>query len=276
MKHLLLIIFLLVPFLGNSQSTHKIDSLKKVLAGLPVAGKSFSGDTLRVRVLYDISREFTNDADSIIIYSDKSVNLSKKIKYSNYEIRNLIEQARAYRYKGFYYNAIDKLIGVKLLAEKKKNDFEVGKIDLSIADNYLWSSEYSSAQKHYILAMRIFKKLKAYEEYADTQNNLAINYINQKDYNKAILLLNDCFKYLPYIKGELSEISFYDNLSLAYSGLNKHYYAIKNSERAILMYKQLSKSRDVNLELSRSYLILGSNYLKNNQVKQAFHAAKKA
>ena len=37
-----------------SQKPSKLDSLKNVLAHLPAEGKSFSGDTLRVRVLCEM------------------------------------------------------------------------------------------------------------------------------------------------------------------------------------------------------------------------------
>ena len=38
----------------HAQKSSKLDSLKQVLAHLPAEGKSFAGDTLRVRVLCEM------------------------------------------------------------------------------------------------------------------------------------------------------------------------------------------------------------------------------
>jgi hypothetical protein len=41
----------------HAQKPSKLDSLKNVLAHLPAEGKSFAGDTLRVRVLCEMGEE---------------------------------------------------------------------------------------------------------------------------------------------------------------------------------------------------------------------------
>ena len=258
----------------HAQKSSKLDSLKQVLAHLPAEGKSFAGDTLRVRVLCEMGEEFKEQPDSILFYSILSTKLGRKIKFSTYEVNNLINQAYSYKYKGLNFNAIDLLTEAKLLAEKKKKYLRIAQIDRSIANNYLWVSEYKLAEKHYYEAMLLFKKLKEFEEFADTQNNLAVNYNKQNDFKRAIILLQDCFKYLPYIKGEISEISFYENLSLAYSGLHRHENAIKNAEKALEKYKQLSKKRPLPLELSRSYIILGFNQLRGGHTNDALNSAR--
>ena len=258
----------------HAQKSSKLDSLKQVLAHLPAEGKSFVGDTLRVRVLCEMGEEFKEQPDSILFYSILSTKLGRKIKFSTYEVNNLINQAYSYKYKGLNFNAIDLLTEAKLLAEKKKKYLRIAQIDRSIANNYLWVSEYKLAEKHYYEAMLLFKKLKEFEEFADTQNNLAVNYNKQNDFKRAIILLQDCFKYLPYIKGEISEISFYENLSLAYSGLHRHENAIKNAEKALEKYKQLSKKRPLPLELSRSYIILGFNQLRGGHTNDALNSAR--
>ena len=258
----------------SSQKPSKLDSLKNVLAHLPAEGKSFAGDTLRVQVLCEMALKFKEQPDSTLFFSNLSIKLGRKIKFSTYEVDNLIRQAYSYKYKGFNFNAIDLLTEAKLLAERKKDYLKTARIDRSIADNYLWVSEYKLAEKHYYEAMILFKRIKEFEEFADTQNNLAVNYNKQKKFSMAINLLNDCFKYLPYIKGEISEISFYENLSLAYSGLNRHEEAIKNADKALEKYKVLSKKRPLQLELTRSYIILGFNQLKGGHINDALNSAK--
>jgi hypothetical protein len=48
------ILFLLFITTTHAQKPSKLDSLKNVLAHLPAEGKSFAGDTLRVRVLCEM------------------------------------------------------------------------------------------------------------------------------------------------------------------------------------------------------------------------------
>ena len=269
------ILFLLFITTTHAQKPSKLDSLKNVLAHLPAEGKSFAGDTLRVRVLCEMG-EYGENPDSVIWYTKKSLYLGKKCSYSKCDLQNFINEASALKYNGLIYNAIDILTTAKLLAEKEKKYFYVGVIDRSIGNCYLWSKEYEFAQGHYLQAMKIFKKLSLFEEYADTQNNLAINYIKKKNYIKAIQLLNDCFKYLPYIKGDLSEINFTDNLSLAYSGLKNHKEAIRHSEIAINKYILLRKKKNVQLDLSRGYLMLSANQMNAEMTSEALENLQKA
>jgi hypothetical protein len=55
-----LLLFLFFAITTHAQKPSKLDSLKNVLAHLPAEGKSFAGDTLRVRVLCEMGGEFNH------------------------------------------------------------------------------------------------------------------------------------------------------------------------------------------------------------------------
>jgi signal transduction histidine kinase len=122
--------------------------------------------------------------------------------------------------------------------------------------------------------MQLFKELKEYEEFADTQNNLAIAYNKDNQPEKAIILLKNCLKYLPYIKGRWSEINFYENLSMAYNILGKYKIALDYSLKAL---KKIELLGDEHKEWkSDSMLMIGFLYYKMGQNSKALSFSKLA
>lgn len=273
MKHLLLIIFLSLSFLGYSQSTHKIDSLKRVLAGLPVEGKSFSGDTLRVRVLCELAEQF-NNPDSTIKYAWQAKTIAKERNWVDGEFESGFLLGKAFHRKNLYYQAVDTYWGLLTLTEKNHFKKREAVILRAIGDSYSYTSDFDLAKKSYEKSMQIFKSLKEYEEFADTQNNLAIVFNNNGQYPKAIELLNNCLTYLPYIKGKWSEISFYDNLGMAYNYWGKYDIALKYSLKCLNKIEKLGNGYDS--WKAQAMVMIGFRYLRMNQNTKALYYANKA
>jgi signal transduction histidine kinase len=270
MKHLLLIFYLSIPFALKAQSTRTIDSLKMVLSKLPARQSSYQTDTIRVRVLCAIADKF-NNPDSTIKYAQQAKLIAKRLNWVDGEFESGFRVGKSLKNKGLYYKALDSYIDLQIFLEKNINKKRLAIILREIADVYYLLQEYPQSIERYHTAMNIFKSLQEYEEYADTQNNLALSYYQIKKYQKSIQLLENCLTYLPYIKGKMSEISFYDNLSLVHAKINHFAIALEYSQKSLKKYELLGEQ--YNLIKSRSLLQIALLFQRLNKVEKALDYA---
>ena len=243
MKHLLLILLLIASLSGKSQSTSQIDSLKNVLAKYSSQRTTFPSDTMRVRLLCAMAGQF-NNPDSSLKYAVQAKTIATERNWVDgvYESGFLV--AKVIKSKGLYYQALDGFFELEMIVERKKNKKLQAIIFREIGDTYMWLHDYNHSFTYYKEAMSIFKRLKEYEEFADTENNLAIAKYYNLEYSESINLLKDCLLYLPYIKGVSSEISFYDNLSLVYAKIGRFPEALMYSKKSLKKYENLTSKHN--------------------------------
>ena len=121
-KAILCLLILFFGSIGFGQANSKLDSLKRILAKLPVEGKSFASDTLRVKVLCEVleSEPFTSSQN----YFFEAINISKRVNwiygialsYHKYGIKSTIN--------GNLFNAID-FLNLSLINSEKIGDLEL-------------------------------------------------------------------------------------------------------------------------------------------------------
>jgi signal transduction histidine kinase len=244
MKHLLLIILFLSPLSLKAQSPKTIDSLKTVLSKLPTRQSSYQTDTTRVRILCAIADK-CNNPDSTIKYAKQAKLVAKRLNWVDGEFESGFRVGWGLSQTNLYYQALDIYFGLLALTEKYHLIKREAIILRAIGNCYTYIPDYKLAKINFINSMNIFKNLKEYEEFADTQNNLAIVYTNDKQPQKAVPLLKNCLKFLPHIKGKWSEISFYLNLAVAYNYLNDYNSAQHYALKAVSKTKQLGHDNDV-------------------------------
>ena len=274
MKHLLLILLLIASFSSKSQSSIKIDSLKNLLAKYPSKRTTFQSDTMRVRLLCAVAEQF-NNPDSSLKYAQQAKTISTERNWIEGMYESGFLHGRGLYHKNLYYQAIDIYFGLLTLCEKNHFRKREAVVLRAIGDvNFRSEKNYPLASKYFKLSMAIFKELKEYEEYADTQNNLATVYINDNKPREAIKLLEDCLTYLPYIKGNWSEISFLENLGIAYNFLKEYdkalYYALQ-AERKI--HKIDDNHNDWK---AQTPIIVGFIYQRKGDFKNAIYYANMA
>lgn len=213
-----------------AQSSGKIDSLRAILSKLPPEGRTFGSDTMRVRVLYEIGRASINP-DSSIKYLTESLN--KSIKFNNliYCQKSSFAIGKKNKIKGTYLEAVDFFYKSLSYAEKINDNYKKAISYQEIADSFIWLNQPKKSQTLYQEALKLYKFLHLYEDYADCLNNLAITYHDIGQYNKSIELLEECLTYEPYIKGKQSIPSFYANIGSAYREQKKY-------KKALFYYKK--------------------------------------
>jgi signal transduction histidine kinase len=215
-----------------------------------------------------------NNPDSTIKYAQQAKDISKRLHWVDGEFESGFRVGRSLHRQNLLYQAIE--VYFELLTLTEKNHFKKRKAIVlrAMGDSNRQLPNFRLAHKYFRLSMQLFKELKEYEEFADTQNNLAIAYNNDSQPEKAIILLKNCLTYLPYIKGKWSEINFYENLSMSYNILGKYKTALEYSLKAL---KKIELLGDEHKEWkSDSMLMIGFLYYKMGQNSKALFFSKLA
>ncbi len=268
------LILLLFSFYSFSQSSQKLDSLKKVLAKLPKEGASFAGDTTRVRVLCEMGLSISNPIDSSIYYLQKGAELSLKIKFDKGNQITTFYLGKKNKTKGTYFEAITQFYKSLSYSEKLENDIMKAQCFQEIADSYSWLGEKIKCYSLYHEALKIYKKNTLYEEYADCLNNLALTYYEDKNYDKTIKLLEECITYKNYIKGKQSMPSFMSNLGSAFREKGEYDKALYYFNKS---YEIQEKEKDGYREPYAILLIeMAKVYTKQKNFEKAIQLAEQA
>ena len=183
------ILFLFSITTNYSQRPSKLDSLKKVLAHLPTEGKSFAGDTLRVKVLCEMG-EFMKFFDTknmalAKIYFQKGIDLSEKIRWEKGFIKNRILFANCLCWEGRFFEAARILTNSKSLAEKQRLYSFQAKALRYLGDCYYELESYDKALESYFEALPLCKKFEK-RQFNITLNNIGNAFFKKKSYEKAI------------------------------------------------------------------------------------------
>lgn len=236
---------LLTTFCYNSFSQSKLDSLKKVLAKLPPEGRSFAGDTLRVRVLCEmgeVNSRFETGSD----YYVKAIEKAKLINWTNGEMRATNKLGVLNTLNGNLFKGIDYLTQSLNLSIKLKNTSMQALNYRYMGDAFLRMNRLNNAIKYYNYAIQMFGDDKNYSGKLLSLNNLSLVYKEAGDYKKSISVLKSC-KLLnaKEVKRNVFDLYIYNNIADNYYYLNQldsalyyfnnaeyqFYNVLKNSER---------------------------------------------
>ncbi len=266
MKRLLLFLLLFISNLIFAQQPRKLDSLKAVLAKLPAKGKSFVGDTTRVRLLCEIG-ELIIQMDSSIIYFNQSIVIAQKRDFYTGLSRGF--NGKAYRLKNQkkYLLAQEMFYKASFYAEKAKDYMQLGKSYQGIADVNLISMQHSKALSFYEKTISIYEKIKNFRGILVCNNNKAIVYNNIGNKDQAIKLYNKCLILNKIYKVEGFDGHIYNNLAFFYQNLKNYPEALRNVRKAIEIY---SKSGEFyKIYMASTYIIWAEIAFLNSDLTNA-------
>ena len=238
----ILITTLLVFFIStiHAQKPSKLDSLKNVLAHLPAEGKSFAGDTLRVRVLCEMGEEgAVTLGDSAFLIINKALKIANNRNWSKGVANAQSVLGLFHVVKNEYMVSIDffyKSLSISIEIDDKNL---IAKNYRTLGDCYSLLGNHEKAIYFNLKSIAIYEKLKNYQLYIRGLNNLGLAYHDKKDFQKSIfyfrkgLALNKTYKY-PKL----------NNFFLANLGLSL--VQIKQYEEAIECYNQVLESHKGN------------------------------
>lgn len=218
----------------HAQSPRKLDSLRTVLAQLPPEGRSYTGDTTRVRVLCEVGEEqLKASKDSILINGQQAFKLAQKVNFKMGEMRANTLIGRYYYVENLYVKAIEHLLKALVIAEN------LGNISSQILLNKMLGFNYSALKQHSVAIsyinkqMELCKKYATPEDYLLAANNLGIVYFDKKDYSEALKHFEVCEREGKRIQNKKILNSGLINVALVLTTLKRYNEALKRYDEAL-------------------------------------------
>lgn len=299
MKSLSVVLFCMLVFNAHGQKNNRLDSLLQL---------SYKQEKMNlVKTLNEISWEFRNsNADSAIIYGNKSLKIASSIKNKMGIASAFNSIAAAYEAKSMLDSA--EIFHLKSLDLKIKINDTLGLADTYNNLGILFDTKgnYVKALENYFSALPIYDKYaKDLEKEAMVLINIGIVYKKQKEYSKALNYYQKALKIykegnfkvgevittgnigslLLAMKDYEKSISYCETAKSLYDSLGYHRYvpymlvniaiakdSLRNHESALQDYLTCIESfkNDKNYyELTHAQIGLAQNYLKTNKSKKA-------
>jgi signal transduction histidine kinase/tetratricopeptide (TPR) repeat protein len=234
-KIVLCLFFLFSVSLIFGQANSKVDSLKRVLAKLPVKGKSFSSDTLRVRLLCNMGSELIDlmEADEYLREANEIVNM---IDWPEGEVLTKYLVARRTKKKFLLFKAERDFFEVLRLAEKYDLNNIKGLALRNIGDIYNINFDPKTSLEYYAKAVQLFSKLGIPDEEILTLNNIGIAHLRLKNYLEAKKYFENCLKQSKSHKLSKYEGIAYANLANLSEENQQYKEALKFYIKALDLY----------------------------------------
>jgi len=254
----LLLFFLIIQNICFSQNIEKvIDSLKREL-------KITTQENVRAKIYGDLTWYYSRvSTDSALIYGEKAINLSKKIKDSVLLAQSLSDFAVVHYSKGEYKIANQYFNQSLKIREVLKDSSGIASLHYKIGNVFYQTTQMDSAMTYYFKALRFYDNNKMELLVNSLQSNIGAVHMNQKNYPKAIEYFNKNISFFEKNKQTDLLVNALINKASVLLATNDTIAAIENLERSILLGKEIN-----------SYAALGSAFnnlgtIYSNQKKYA-------
>jgi signal transduction histidine kinase len=267
-------LFLMPLLLSGQPANPKLDSLKRVLAQLPPEGRSNAADTLRVRVLCEVSL-YLSDSTSSTRKLQEARKINQNINWylgkgyiSSYEGYILLRE-------GYSYHAIDKLkIGLSI-AEEVQNAKLLGFTYRYLGAAYYTLEDDKLAIEFYEKAKQIYasSRDKDFTKYYSIMlSNVGLCYVRLKKYKMAIDNYKLAIRNATPLGDTLMLGWYYSNLGSAYRNNGNLQESIDNFDKAIRLFGDNSNQNKALAMSEKAQSLLNLNRL--NEALQLALAAR--
>lgn len=259
---LFFLLFINTPY---AQKPSKLDSLKNVLAHLPAEGKSFAGDTLRVRVLCEMGEKETNPKKS-----SEYLNAAKIIAEKQNDKKGLLlildKFSQLYQYQPI--RAIEYYIKGLALAEDMHEYEKLIRYTERIRNSYLNLGDNENAMKFAKYNLSLNQKHSNLEAQLLSLNNVGIVYFQMRQYDIALNYFFNLHKLNTNLKSEKIENAYLINSAKVYINKKQNQKALTNLQQAL---KIKDGYKDKISFVSNEIALI---YLSENKLNQALKYAK--
>ncbi|MCU0350535.1 MAG: sensor histidine kinase [Flavobacterium sp.] len=263
-KYYLCFLLTALCFTGFSQT--KLDSLKKVLAKLPPEGRSFAGDTMRVRVLCEMGEGLPiGQEDSAIKVFNKALLVSDNLDWQFGQIISYFNIGYGYASKNEYIPAIDNLFKSLGIAESIKNYQYVAKNSKTLGDLYAVLGDYNKAENFLLKSIKYYKSNNEKSNYLFALNSLGLLYDNSKKYDEAINVFAKCLKINKVER--LPKLNAHYLINSGYVFIHKKQYKLAKEylEKALVELDSTNEYENFTKILNLVSLADACNYLNDSQ-----------
>ena len=263
MKYFVISIILFFTHIAFGQKTN-IDSLVSVT-------ESMKGDTLKAQNYLAIGKAFKiekNDFENAILYAQKSIDLSNKIRYFPVTVRATMLLGQSYREKGQNTQAIQNFKNGLAIFESHKellSDLFLCANNIAIytaiADIYISQRDFENSEKNAMKALELSEKYNV--ERGKCWMVLSSIFSNQKNFieaKKYVIKAIDYFKNQSYSNDDLARA--YAFLAQCYYNEEDYLTSIANYKLSYETYKKVSNVYGIRIALYN----LAQLYVKINNV----------
>jgi len=218
-----------------SKGTVYFTSNQSIEAEKSLINATIAGDALTKAKAFTLLGEMRLNSNN---YSDARNYFSSALKFISNDVQLSNRAKLGLAISEFYLNNFGSSLQYLQELSSKYSDFESDKVNFYMAENYFARKEYAAALKHY-------NKITSTNELIKKQTLLgkAYSYFNLKDFSNAVYFFNDYVNKYRNDKN-LTEIK----LRLADS-----YYALKNFDKASVIYKDLFSTDKTFLQNEQAY-----------------------
>lgn len=268
----LLLLFFTSSFSGQNS---RIDS---ILHEVTIAKQ----DTSLVKLYNSLGKEYIrlNDHSKIEQYSEKAIELSKKINYKRGESVALRNLGVIYDEKGDYPKALEYYNNAYLISKDLAIEALQADILTLVASIYTKKAEYNKSIELNIQVLRLRDKiserspddLSNLNGKADAVNNIGNIYYYQGKYSEALEYYKKALSLYERSKDEIRLAAGYNNVGLIYRMMEKPETSLEYRKKALKIYEKINNKEG----LFTVNLGIGILYFQNKNLNKALEYHLKA
>ncbi len=262
------LLFAMVLLMTNfSYAQQKIiDSLKTELEDLKISVGFQPQDTTYINLLNALGNELRfYKPDSLLFFSNEALDNSNKSEYLKGKIQSLLGIGNYYSDKGMHKQAISNFQEAQTLAKGPTYiDFTLDSHN-ALAAEFEYTDEYALALNEYLEAIEIAKTSGKIKMLSVLNENIALLYASQKDYEQALTYYKTVKKLNQEINNEVSTAQSQSNMAEIYVATKNLEYAMYNINASISVLEK----HEIYEWLAFAYQVKGKTYLVQDKYEWA-------
>ncbi len=247
------ILFCTIVLLGSH-----VNSQNKIIDSLINQVQHTTNDTIKVDLFYEIGKKYyyLSDFDSAKIYTQKSLELSEKMKFQKGLQKSNFFYANIY-FRESYFETVIYHANICLKICRSRNDIESEAKCLNLLGiTYRKKGEYNKALNFYFKALPIWEKVGNKRKIAILLNNIGLIYYYLEKYDDALTYYNASFKISNEINYESGKSIYYNNCGLVFHNQKQYKKALEYFENSL----QIEKQQNDKYGITICYVNIGDIY----------------
>jgi len=257
--------FFISYLITYSQSKVAVDSLESSYV------QGTYSDQDKLRILKDLAVNHA-DIEKRLYYSELLIQSATELDSTDYVFQGYLEKGTTLRLKGDLSHALESYFEAARIAESNRNNNQLGKIYISVADVYSIMENHQNAVKYHQAAINLLRLEKDSIGIASALLNAGDEYINFNQLDTALLLTNEAELIFKKLNSQMGLAYSLGNLGMIYAKLGIDLKAEYNMNQAILLLEELHEYYPIAVYLT----YISDIYLEKGDEKTALNYAQRS
>ncbi|HZH87236.1 MAG TPA: tetratricopeptide repeat protein [Brumimicrobium sp.] len=252
--------FITLAFVSFGQKSI-IDSLLRVESSLEIRK-----DTSHIKLLYELSSRYESiDLDSALLYGEKALSYSEKIKYKKGIAESNLAIGNYYNAIGKYEQSLQHFMNAKVIYESTNDRFNISRTLNLIGNCLLGYEKIEKALETYLEGLKIVEELGDEYRIAVLAIGVGNCYLQLEDNNKAIKYFSMSKRLFSKLNSEFYVAFSQASIANAQASLGLYEASFENYNLALDVFKQSDNQYSVAI----TYQGLADAYKKSKNYDQA-------